>query len=108
MLKYCKEILFFNKDVWYLIKDTEIQNRMNYKSWKNILITGGILRIEIGLRNEIRQENPELQIFFNKEKTQSVQVEEWALADKLKIHYANGKTGMIENPFGRDRKSFNE
>ena len=62
----------------------------------------------LGVRTTLGQENPELQIFYNKEKTNSTQVKEWALTDKLKIHYSNGKTGLIKNPFGRDRESSNE
>ena len=62
----------------------------------------------LGVRTIIGQKNPELQIFYNNEKTQSAQVKEWALADRLKIHYANGKTGLITNPFSSDRESFDE
>ncbi|GET32994.1 hypothetical protein PbJCM13498_18570 [Prolixibacter bellariivorans] len=53
----------------------------------------------LGIRTTIVQNNPELQIFFNKKKASANQINEWANADMLEIHYANGKTGSKNNPF---------
>ena len=53
----------------------------------------------LGVRTTIGRENPELQIFYNQEKASHEQVKAWTEADNLEIHYANGKTGFLTNPF---------
>jgi len=56
----------------------------------------------LGIRTTFEKKNPELQVFYHKEKASISQVKEWANAEKLVIHYSNGKTGTVVNPFRPD------
>jgi hypothetical protein len=53
----------------------------------------------LGIRTTIGRATPELQIFYHKEKATAAEINRWANAHRLQIHYANGKTGSLANPF---------